>query len=259
MKKTLISTLVLAATVFGGITSAEAGSYRSSKKIDGQYISIGAEYLDMSVDKYKISGGSPAVVLGYGYRFNRYFELGSSVYFRTEDAITSEFTDTYAIPDHSDPDNKFLNDPVSEKYENTISNSAFVGLHAKASYPISKNIDVYATVGASYGKVQHDRYFNTDGGFLNHKNQASTTEEYLEGIANNKSPCQLTGIESVCGNPIQNHTEEFDSISPSYGLGFRWSWYDSGTFNIINVSAKSLFNKDDFEVFSYGINYEFQF
>jgi opacity protein-like surface antigen len=256
MKKTLTIAILLASALSIGI--AEAGHYKYPKQVKSQYWSIGAEYLDASIDRFEISGGSPSFVFGYGYRFNRYFEIGTDISIRTSGENTESFTDAFAIVDHT-TGVPILSEPTSSTYQNSIKHSAFAGIHFKATYPVLDNFDVFVTAGGTYGRIEHDTYHNIDGGNFDHINNANTTAEYIDGIANGESDCYLTGVEASCGFPVKNDSDVFNSFSPSYGLGIRWLFYDSGSVHILNAGVRSLFSKDEFKVISYGLNYEYQY
>lgn len=255
MKNALLVTALLSSVLGAGM--AEAKPYGLSK-IDRHYISVGVDYLDMEVDRFKASSSTPSITLGYGYRLNRYFELGTSVSVKTSDDITAEFVDTYAVADHSSGE-PALGTPMTTTYTNNLNSSVLAGLHMKVVLPVSDNFDVYATVGGTYGRIEHDGYANVDGRIIDHPNHASTTEEYVNGIENGQSECYLTGVESACGAGVEVYNEVFNSVSLSYGAGVRWLFRDSGSVHIINMGANSLFRKDDFNVLAYGVNYEFQF
>jgi opacity protein-like surface antigen len=256
MKNTVALSLLLASTLAS--IGAQAKHYSYPDQITPHYMSFGVEYLDMSVDRFSVNGSSPSIVLGYGYRFNRYLELGMDLSARTSGDVTATFVDSYALPDHSGAD-PILAEPLTTTYENSLKNSFFAGIHLKLTYPIMDNIDLYMTAGATYGRIEHNSYFNKANGSVDHPNNARDTSEYLSGIAAGQNECYLTGVESVCGTPMQHYTEKFDSISPSYGGGLRWMWKDSGSVHVININARSLIDKDAFKVTSYGINYEYQF
>ena len=256
MKKILTIAIFLASALSLG--SAEAGHYKYPKQIKSQYWSIGAEYLDASVGRFEISGGSPSIVFGYGYRFNRYFEIGTDLSVRTSGDNTELFTDTFVIVDHS-TGVPVLAEPTSNTYQNSFKHSVFAGIHFKVTYPILDNFDLFATVGGTYGRIEYDSYYNLDGGSFDHTNNASTTAEYIDGIAAGESECYLPGVAASCGLPIKNDGDVFNSFSPSYGLGIRWLFYDSGSVHILNAGVRSLFSKDEFKVISYGLNYEYQY
>jgi hypothetical protein len=257
VKKNLTVPILLASTLLIG--AAEAGHYKYPKQIKSQYWSIGAEYIDVSVDRFEISSGSPSLVLGYGYRFNRYFEIGADISVRTNGEVIETFTDTYVTPNISDG-NVTLSDPSSTLYESTLKHSIFAGIHIKATYPILDNFDVYVTAGGTYGRIDHDSYFNLNSrSSFDHTNNVDTVEAYIGGLNNGEDACYLTGIESECNTPIANYSKSIDSISPSYGVGLRWLFYDSGSVHILNAGVRSLFSKDDFTAHSYGLNYEYQY
>lgn len=255
MKKAILATLT-SAMLFTGM-AAEAATYHSSG-LETHYLSVGADYLDMEVERFKASSGSPAVTLGYGYRFNRYLELGTTVSFKTDDDITAEAIDTYAIPDHSSGE-PTLGTPMTDTYTSNLNSSVLAGIHVKFVLPVANHFDVYATLGGMYGRIEHDGYANENGYIVDHPNHASTTAEYISGIEQGRSECYLTGVESACGSDITVYNEVFNSVSLSYGAGVRFSFRDSGSVHVINAGVKSLFQKDDFNILAYGVSYEFQF
>jgi plastocyanin len=256
MKKTIIASTL--ATLSGFSFSASAMDSLRSMYMDEHYVSIGVDMLDINVDRFELSTSSPALTLGYGYRFNQYIEFGATASILTDREIVDESVDTYINADQSNGE-VVVGSPMETTYRNTITNSYFAGIHAKFLYPINRNFDLYATVGGTYGQIEHEGFTNVGDRLVDTPNLANNTEEYLNGIAKGLTACELTGVEEICGRPISEYSEKFDSLSVSYGAGVRWMWRDSGTTHMVNAGFKSLFSQEDFDILSYGINYEYQF
>lgn len=254
------STLILALSPSQVLAKPYAKKpYENIKKRNQHYLSFGLDYQDIKVDRFESSDSSPSFSLGYGYRINRYFEMGATASVKTGGGVTSEFVDTYAIPDHSSG-SPVLGEPLTTTYRSTLNHSALLTLYSRAVLPLSRNFDFYVMAGGTYGQIKHKGFAHADGSINDNKNHAKTTEEYLDGIASNYDECYLTGVEAVCpSGAIVEYNESFSSTSFSYGAGLRWSWKDSGALHVFNIGASSLFRKDDFSILSYGISYEYKF
>jgi opacity protein-like surface antigen len=254
MKKSI---LILTSILLCGTIQAKEYSYPD--QIKGQYVSVGLEYLNSEVDRFKIKGGNPSLLLGYGYRFNRYIELGADVSINTQKTITSSFVDNSVLVDTTGTEPVVTN-LGNVEYTNSMETSLFAGLHLKLTYPITDNFDIYGTVGTTYGHLSHKSYYNNDNySFTDHSSSITNAEEFLTGVANGSDLCELTGVEASCGSPIKSYDETFKGNSFSYGAGIRWMIFDSGSVQIVNFGYKSLIDKKDFNVTSIYVNYEYQF
>ena len=256
----MIKNIIKKTTIISAVSilSLQAGDHTSLKYTGDHYFSIGASYLNLEAPKFKIEDDSAALELGYGYRINRYFEIGTTLTVNLEDKITGNFIDKSVNINNSGGNLEVQEE--NNSYQNSTKSTFFAGLHAKASYPISKNFDIYATVGATYANIEHDSYYNNDNhSFIDNLPYGTTPETILKGISEGKNECELTGNEEVCGSPILKYNEKINDISPSYGIGLKWMFYDSGSTQIVNIGYKSLINTDDFKAQSLFINYEYQF
>ncbi len=134
-------------------------------------------------------------------------------------------------------------------------------MHLKASYPISKNFDVFATVGATHAYLEKETHYNNPDNFtfIDNAPYGTTAEEINAGIALDLNDCQLTGNEAECGYAVTSKKDKINEISASYGIGVKWMFYDSGSTQIVNLGYKSLMDSEEMKADSIYINYEWQF
>ena len=218
--------------------------------------------MNLNSKEFDLENSSTAFEIGYGYRFNRYFELGATVTVNMENKITSEFID-YAV-DLNNQTEALIVTEQNTQYQNSIKSTFFTGLHLKASYPITRNLDLFGQIGATYANLQKVEYYNVvneDGtfDFIDNVPYGVTPEEILTGISNGYKPCKLTGDESICDFGIKSDKSSINEVSASYGVGIRWMFFDSWGTQIVNVGYKSLVDLDDLKADSFYVNYEFVF
>jgi opacity protein-like surface antigen len=255
--KFLKYTTIIGSLLLTQYLSAER-DYGTIKYIDNHYISVGMSYLDFEAKEFNVKHDAPAFEIGYGYRFNRYFEIGTSIIINAEDKINSNFVD-YSVDVNTQTGVPILTEK-NTTYKNSIESTFFTTLNFKASYPIHKNFDIYGTIGATYGNIEKTTYYNQDNlDFVDNTPYGTTPAEYLIGVGLGLNDCQLTGNETTCGFGVKERTDKINDISASYGIGLRWKFFDSWGTQIVNFGYTSLMDIDEVKADSLYVNYEFHF
>jgi opacity protein-like surface antigen len=260
MKNTILKYSLIAATLFSTALYAKT-DYTTLKHTGNHYISVGANYMKFEVPDFNIKEDSPAFEIGYGYRLNRYFEIGANININMEDKIYSSFVD-HSVNINSKVPSAIVVTDNSQTYQNTSKYTFFTGLHLKASYPISDNFDLFATVGATHAYLVNETFYNNLDNFTFNDNvpYGFTAEEIQEGIALGLNDCQLTGNEEIdCGQKVLSKKDKINEISASYGIGIKWMFHDSGSTQIVNFGYKSVMDTDAIKASSLYVNYEWQF
>lgn len=145
------------------------------------YFFVGVDYFDMEVEWFKVLLGLLVVILGYGYCFNCYFELGIIVLFKMDDDIIVEVIDIYVIFDY------FFGELIfgifmMDMYMSNLNSFVFVGIYVKFVLFVVNYFDVYVMFGGMYGCIEYDGYVNENGYIVDYFNYVLMIVEYISGI-----------------------------------------------------------------------------
>lgn len=179
--------------------------------------------------------------LGASYHFNDFAEISMSAGTSMTDSITLSQIDTFI-------NNFQRSNEVSEIiYEDTISVDSMYSVNVRFNIPFNENYGLF--VSAGYQQLNIEGVLNTR--FKDNEPASNPDEAFLNGA----SDCEITGIESFCGNSLSalKFEESFSGFVGEAGL----FWNVSEKISI--YASYNLMSDEDvnFSSVSVGVNFIF--
>ena len=112
--------------------------------------------------------------------------------------------------------------------------------------PVNDKFSFFANIGYSTGSVDVRGYDFVD----------NTPAVNLEDALVSGTECEITGIESECGQAIVEGITTYDGSGFSYGAGVRFSFVSNDN---ISIGYNSYLNTSDLEVSGWSVNYQWNF
>ncbi len=213
---------------------------------DRQSFQLGYERLDIELDdRYEVQGNNFASAT-YGFKFTPYFGIELSALIPINNKETGTLFDTYRERTGEGFSVDSFSDIQTDTYTNSFEHDVMGNISLLLDLPVNDKFSFFANIGYSTGSVDVRGYDFVD----------NTPAVNLEDALVSGTECEITGIESECGQAIVEGITTYDGSGFSYGAGVRFSFVSNDN---ISIGYNSYLNTSDLEVSGWSVNYQWNF
>jgi opacity protein-like surface antigen len=202
----------------------------------------------------------------YGYHLTKYLSAEASIMVGTEEIVADTIEDNFRTTEnvtaiYDEINNGATFEDVSSLADSSVQTTSFenklearfiLSAGLEFVFPLAKNFEVFASGGFNMVKMDYS-FTSNQSDFTFSDNQPILDPNLF--LSGSPTGCELTGLELICGNPIQSTEIDLDESGVYYGVGIKFN-YNDNTSIVLGYRESSL---DTMEYSGYEMEYEYRF